>query len=379
MTQEGSTFKVPLTRIKNITPHNNADALEVAWVYGFQVIVSKNKYKVGDRVVYVPIDSILPHKLESKLFPEGSKIKLTNARVRQIKIRGLASQGMLIDPEDVRHVVNTDYVQDEHDIKDMLGITKYEPPTPKFQQINAGKPGLGRKQLAHPDFHSYNGIDNVKWYPDKFEDKQVIVQEKLHGTNCRVAKLPFRTNTLLKKVKKFLGLAPKYENLYGSNRVDITNASSYKGYYGEDIYGACLKKCDAFNKVKPNETVFGEIIGPKIQSGYEYGLKEHEFVIFDVKILDESTGKQTWMNPEEVEKYAKERGFKHVPVLYKGPFNLSLCKELSSGPSIFCPDEKVKEGVVIKNVEQYDIEGNKQALKMINEDYLANKNNTDHH
>src|SRR5271166_1293205 len=62
----GSTYKVPLTTIVNITPHTGADRLEMAWVYGFQVVVKKGQYKVGDKVVYVPVDSILPQWLEDK-------------------------------------------------------------------------------------------------------------------------------------------------------------------------------------------------------------------------------------------------------------------------------------------------------------------------
>lgn len=54
-----SLFKVPLTKIIDIKPHSNADSLELATVYGFQVIVKKGMYKVGDLVVYVPVRSIV--------------------------------------------------------------------------------------------------------------------------------------------------------------------------------------------------------------------------------------------------------------------------------------------------------------------------------
>jgi RNA ligase (TIGR02306 family) len=63
-------YKVPLTTILAINPHNNAERLEVATVYGFQVIVSKGTYRVGDLALYIPIDSILPERLEANLFPQ---------------------------------------------------------------------------------------------------------------------------------------------------------------------------------------------------------------------------------------------------------------------------------------------------------------------
>ena len=148
---------------------------------------------------------------------------------------------------------------------------------------------------------------------------------------------------------------------------------------GEDVYGAVLKKVDAFSKLKPNETVFGELCGPGIQKGYSYGLKEHDFAIFDVKVLNPD-GTQTWLSPDEVEAFAKERGFTMVPILYKGAFNKEMVYHLTKGPSEFNDkSERVREGVVIKAATNYSIEGNKQALKWVSEDYLADTTNTDEH
>lgn len=372
-----STYKVPYTTILAITPHNNAEKLEIATVYGFQVIIPKNVYKVGSKIVYIPIDSILPSNVEALIFGSDSKIKLTKSRVRQIRIRGLASQGMIVNPKNLESLVKLDGVNLETDLSAILGITKYEPEE-KGPSQTLGKPG-SRKQLAHPDFHSYNGLGNIKWFPDLFKDgEQVVVQEKLHGTNARAAKLPFRANTLLKKIKKFFGFAPAYENLYGSNRVDITNSNGYSGFYGDDVYGNVFKKLDVFSKIKPNEIVFGEIVGPGIQKGYAYGLKEHKFILFDVKRVNPD-GTQEWLDPVAVQQFAIQRDFSFVPVLYEGPYNKEFIQTLSTGASVFDPNEKVREGAVLKAIEGYSQGGNKKALKMINEDYLADTKNTDNH
>lgn len=375
--QEGSTYKVPYTKILDIQPHNNAERLEVATVYGFQVIVSKGRYKVGDKTVYIPIDSILPEKLEKKLFPEDSKIKLNNSRVRQIKIRGLASQGMLINPDEIADLVNPSYLTEEQDLKKILDVKKYEPPIKSVRL--QGPPGQRSKKTENPLFHKYNGLDNIKWFPNKFDEQtMVVIQEKLHGTNARASIMPYAANTLKKKILQFLRLAPKNENCYGSNNVEISAKSTYKGFYGEDVYGSVFSKLDVFNKIKLGESVFGEIVGPGIQKGYTYGLKEHTFVLFDVKVL-QPDGTQKWLNPAEVKAFAIERGFQFVPVVYEGPFNKELAYSLSRGPSVFDPKEKVREGIVIKAANDYSIAGNKQALKWVSEDYLNDPTNTDEH
>lgn len=376
--EDGSTHKVPLTTIVNITSHNNAESLEVAWVYGFQVVVKKGQYKVGDRVVYVPIDSILPQWLEDQLFPADAKIKLKNHRVRQIKIRGLASQGMLVDPADIASKVNPKYLQLEQDLKAILGITKFEPPQPGFAQT-MGKGKNRNKKHEHPLFHKYNGLENIKWFPDLFkEGEEVVVQEKLHGTNSRASVLPFRANTLRKKIMKLFSFAPEVEKCYGSNNVDISSATSYKGFYGEDIYGKCFQDMNIFDKIKLGEIFYGEIVGPGIQKNYDYALTKHTFVVFDAKIL-QADGKFRWLTPEEVEALCKERGLEFVPVLYKGPYNRELTYQMTFGPSQYDPKTKVREGVVIKARENYDVEGNKKALKWVSETYLADDKNTDFH
>jgi RNA ligase (TIGR02306 family) len=377
--KEGSEHKVPLTTILAINPHGNAERLQVATVFGFQVIVQKDRYKVGDKAIYIPVDSILPEWLEAKLFPADSKVKLHNHRIRQIRLRGLASQGMLIDPIDVSSKVNLKYIKLEQDLSAILGITKYEPPQPGFAQT-MGKGRNRNKKHEHSLFHKYNGLDNIKWFPDLFkEGEEVVLQEKLHGTNARVSVLPFEANTVKKKIKRFFGLAPQYELCYGSNNVDISAATDFKGFYGEDIYGQCFRNMGAFDKISRGEIVYGEIIGPGIQKNYDYSLKEHRFVVFDVKILQPDGKSFKWMNPEEVEKFCEQGGFECVPVLYKGPYNKELAYQLTKGNSVYDPKTKVREGIVVKAKDNYDIEGNKKALKWVSEDYLDDKTNTDNH
>lgn len=376
--ESGTVYKVPYTKILDVQPHSNAERLELATVYGFQVIVPKGRYKVGDKCIYIPIDSILPVNLEEIIFPPDSKVKLHHHRVRQIKLRGLASQGMLIDPSEVTSLANPDFFTDEQDLKSVLGIKKYQPPARRMPGP-AGVPGGRKKKGTHPLFHKYNGLDNIKWFPNKFkEGDQVVIQEKLHGTNARASILPFEANSIMKKIKKFLRLAPAIEQCYGSNNVEISAAKTYTGFYGEDIYGKTFANLGVFGKLKLGETVFGEIIGPGIQKGYEYGLKDHRFVLFDVKVL-QPDGKQKWLTPAEVEAFANERGFEYVPVVYYGPFNKELTYTFTKGASKYDPSVKVREGIVIKSADKYDIEGNKQALKWVSEDYLDDKSNTDFH
>ena len=235
-----------------------------------------------------------------------------------------------------------------------------------------------RKVDGDSRFRKYNGIDNLRWFPDLFKNQEVIAQCKIHGANARASKFPFLADTLFKKLLKFLRLAPKTVNLYGSNNVQISGKLMRNSYYQSDVWGQAMKKYDVFNKMKENESLFFELYGDSIQKNYSYGCKsgEHKLILFDVRILLPD-GTQKWLDPEECEAYAKERGFDFVPVLYRGIYNDQLAYELSKGPSVLCPEQKVREGIVIKKRFGYDNEQNKTALKLLNEDYLADKNNSD--
>jgi RNA ligase (TIGR02306 family) len=394
--EEESNFRVPLTTIKDIIPHPSADRLEIAIVYGFHCIVSKNQHKVGDKIFYIPIDAILPQNLEEYFFPPGSKIDRRSAkrRVRQIRIRSVPSQGMILREDEFEKAFpiknrswGLDFVE-EQDYASELGITKYEPP-----EVYHGEPNKEKKNrnkvTDHPDFHKYGGLLNVKWYPEKFKsDEMVHVTEKIHGSNSRASLLPYNANTLWEKayvwIRSLLKMEPLIEKCYGSNNVQLHNKARSGGYYTTDVYRTAFDKIGVHERLKCGETVYGEVIGwdgeKPIQKHYTYGIQkgECEFVLFDVKVIE--NGKHRWLNSDEVELFAKERGFNMVPCLYRGPYtSLDFMKQFSIGPSVYDPNTKVREGCVIKSLERYDEDGNKRALKLINEAYLDRHDNTDNH
>lgn len=382
-------FKVCFTKILEVVPHNNADALEIAKVYGFSVVIKKGSYNVGDFALYIPVDSVLPMKLETQIFGEGSKIKLNKGRVKQIRIRQFPSEGMLIDVAAVKQYLqaigvnaNMDFKL-EHDYAELLSVSKYEPPVAThLGEGSTDKTKKLRKGQDNPLFHKYNGLENLKWFPSLFQaDEEVVIQEKLHGTNARLGKLPAVADTLWKKFLKLIGMFPKFEVCYGSNNVDLTNRATYKGFYGDNVYAKAFQACKAEEKVKENEIIFGEIVCEGLQKNYHYGHRTPHFVLFDVKKYNEETKEFYWLSPDEVEQYAKERGFDMVPILYRGVFNKQLAYELTLGDSVYCPEQKVREGVVIKSKLKYNdisMSSNKRALKYISEVYL-DKDNSDFH
>jgi len=176
-----SSLICEVVKIKNITPHDNADRLEIIQVKGWSCISSKGKYKVGDEAVYIPIDSLIPFELSEKLGITGyltNKIKDTQGniiagRVKTVKLRGILSQGLIIDKEPEWKLGD--------DVREILKIEKYEPP-----ETGDGGCALKSKGFTqYPEFTGfpqYTNIENFKNFPDIFEeDEEVVILEKIHG------------------------------------------------------------------------------------------------------------------------------------------------------------------------------------------------------
>lgn len=365
-----STLKVEVLQIEKISEHPNADKLELAELKGWSCVIQKGKYKPDDKVVYFPIDSILPETLEATIFGKDSKIKLNKHRVRTIKLRGAISQGLVVPIEmcGFAHFA----VEVGQDVTKKLGVTKYEPPPPRFQ--GASNKNRSRRN-PNPNFSKYTSIENIKNYNKVFEPAdEVVITEKIHGTNFRAGWVKFDSNTLWKKFKGLLRLNPKYEFVYGSHNVQLSQQLLYSGWYDKNVYADKVVTHNLKEKLGPGQTVYGEIYGPNIQKGYGYGLKngQTKLIIFDVmqdkKYLDH-TG---------VRMFATLHSLDIVPTLYEGKISGVDLNWVVGGKSALCPDQKVREGVVIRSKEEARCHMGRKILKAINPEYLL-KEQTEYH
>lgn len=132
--------------ISEISSHSNADALEFVHVLGYKCIVPKGKFHVGNFVVFIAPDTILP----DDAWAAGFK-KYAQTRVRAVKIRGEYSFGIVVDPGETP--LNPGLYEGK-DVSEELNIQKYEAPTP--QELNAqGNLPFG---IFKTDENRYNGL-----------------------------------------------------------------------------------------------------------------------------------------------------------------------------------------------------------------------------
>ena len=92
-------------KIKDLTPIQDADRIELAHVLGWQCVVQKGKFHAGDPCVYFEVDSFLPLKPEFEFLRSSSYHRSDllgeGFRLKTMKFRGEISQGLVMPVAEV--------------------------------------------------------------------------------------------------------------------------------------------------------------------------------------------------------------------------------------------------------------------------------------
>lgn len=239
-----------IRRIDEINPIPDADAIEVATVGGWRVVVKKGEFAVGDLAIYCEIDSWIPSSI-APFLSKGNEPKEYNGvkgeRLRTIRLRGQLSQGLLL-PIDL-----TFFRDISTDLTETLGVQKFEPPIPA--QLAGEVRGMFPSIIPKTDQERVQNLsaELKEWCGLTFE-----ITEKLDGTSCtfyldadgelhvcsRNLDIKYNPDNTLWKIAERLNIATEMAN-----------------------YGA-------------NYAIQGEVIGEGIQ-GNKYQLKGQEFFMFD--------------------------------------------------------------------------------------------------
>lgn len=338
---------VEVCKIEKIYPHPNAEALELSQIKGWQCVVPIGKYRAGDLVTYIPIDSMIPvahadrwgitKYLSVKSVANEAGEEITAGRVRCARLRGEPSFGVIVDRED------PSWAEGE-DVKAHYGIFKYIPPL---------RTTAGDAETEHPLFVSYTELENLRNFPETLvEGEEVVVTEKLHGTNCRVGLIEGELMAGSKGVRR---KRPEEDAFAGNT------------YWFPFTLLAVKALVETEGARHRQYILFGEVFGSKIQD-LHYGHKgKLGFRAFD--ILADGKYLDTDLFLELCARYHVET----VPLLYRGAYALETIRTLSEGNTTLA-DSHIREGVVIKPaIERIDPKIGRTALKYIGDPYLFSK------
>ena len=165
--------------INGITPIEGADMIECVHVLGWQCVANKGEFQVGDKCVYMEVDSFLPVCDEFEFLRDTSfkqdEVLGAGFRLKTRKFRGQISQGMVqplsILPEGEYQVGD--------DVTEILGIRKWE----------VGETVLTNGTVLHRfpgDIPKTNEL-RVQSYPELIDEfkkvKSYYISTKMDGTS----------------------------------------------------------------------------------------------------------------------------------------------------------------------------------------------------
>ncbi len=314
-----------IQRIREIKSHTGADALELATVLGWQVVIKKGEFKPDDLVVYICIDTVLPER------PEFEFLRNKHFRIKPIRLRGEESAGICfplsILPDSAFGKIGEkdfDFVPKEgDDVTDILGIKHYEKPIPAEL--------VGQAVGMFPSFLIITDEDNLRTYPDAVPE--------MYG----------RPHYITRKDDGCSGTFFVNGGEFGvcSRRIHLKESET-NGFW------KMARKYDLENAIKKafpgeNIAVQGEVCGPSIQDNH-LGLTELELHIFN--LFDISS--RTYMSYDKLVEFCKTYNLTMVTLIEEGSAYGYTVEELVALASAQTyPNGFPAEGIVIRPKESF--------------------------
>lgn len=315
-----------IRKIDSIDPIEGADAIEVATVGGWKVVVKKNEFKVGELAVYFEIDSWVPNEL-APFLTKGTEPREYNGvkgeRLRTVKLRGQISQGLLLPLEPTCKNIESLLFEDL-DVSVPLNVQKWERPIPAqlAGQVRGNFPALVPKT-------DQERIQNLSKQFDKFMEDTWSVTEKLDGSSCTF----------------YLDDEDQFHVC--SRNLDLKedeNNSFWKTAKKYDIEGIMRR-----NSMK-GMAIQGEMIGEGIQ-GNQYKVVL-DFYVYDM--YNTRTGE--YILPSQLKAACERLGLNHVPILAEGVtlVGSSIQTILSEAEGKSRLNGSEREGIVFKSESVHD-------------------------
>lgn len=368
-----------------IKPIDGADNIELIGVLGWVLIAKIDEFKVGDKAVFVEIDSKCPADDERFAFLEKKHYKVKTMKFGKFKCfsQGLALP-LTLFPElsdrklgdDVTKELRITYSSEEDRKRKSNKVdpnAKYKamaarhkeffskPIIRKIMRYDIGRKLLflffGKKKDNPKQFPSWivktdeNRIENCPFYLESNEEW--VQTEKIDGTSCTYA------------VDRMKRGKNKFEFVVCSRNVRQADRDQ-ECYHDSNIYWELADKYN-IEKILIDYAIannYDRVVlqgeGTGSVQGNPYKLKKNRLFVFNLVV--EGVRKGT----REMAKFCDDNNLEHVPIInehYKTPDTMEEIKLQADGFSIINPKVK-REGFVYRSLD------GQQSFKNVSREYL---------
>lgn len=271
-----------ITTIHELRKHSNADRLQCATVFGNNVIVDLS-YKVGDRVIYFPVDgqvsaefaadNDLLRRKDKNGNPAGGYLDPDKRNIKALKIRGEKSEGLILPISVLSKYVNVQSLKDGDKISVLNGheiCRKYIPNqnqnssrTKTKEKAYQNKKVRQEPVFTYEYFKQHAETEQLAYNQDAFRPGDIcVITLKIHGTSQRTANTLATHMVYPGKIAKLFGAKPKevkeYKVVSGTRRVVSKREDG--GFSGDNMFRQ--KYHDFFaSKLPKGMEVFYEVAG----------------------------------------------------------------------------------------------------------------------
>lgn len=374
--------------IAEIRPIKNADKIVAARVMGWDVVVKKDEFQVGDKVVFFEIDSFLPIE-DQYLFmgePTSNPIatitggRTMGYRVHTMKMRNQISQGLVLGLNSFKNESELQTLEVGYDLTQQLNVDKYDKP-----EVEGS---LGKMSGGFPT-HIVSQTDELRMQSDQTDANALVGQS-------------FYTSL------KYDGTSVTITKEHGKVSISTRNNMLKDGSLVHEL----LQSTDTWEKLSayPDDfAIQGEFYGPGIQSN-RIGVSQKRFAVFnyvknrnrqnlldmisfatenhlelvDLKIVT-GTDEDLTKIKTAIKAYNKVRQLlKQVDLEYGkaampmpefkvGTFDWSIDEAVNISSELkYNQNQKRAEGMVVRTLNPFP--GNEISFKVLNNKYLLKNN-----
>ena len=299
-----------VVKIGEILPIEGRDRIVKTMVNGLSIVIGKDEFQTGDVAVYCANETQL-HELflhlnsmyddkELNIDKEKKGYINKHGRVRIVKLGGVPSYGILLNPTSIATFLNepvevvSEYLrnhvnEDFDEINGEIFCKVYVPPVKHVnRQLSKSErrdKKLARfKMLIEGSFRQHYDTAQLAKNMHLFSPSDsVYISNKLHGTSAIFANILTNvpTNWFKRMWRKLFGkneYDQKYNIVYSSRNVIknefINPKQKAGGYYSDDVWGHWAEKLSTY--IPKDLCIYCEIVGytpngTPIQKGYDYG------------------------------------------------------------------------------------------------------------
>lgn len=308
--------------ISNIENIPDANVIRKASVLGWKTVIKEGQFQIGDKCIFVEIDSVFPDR------PEFADFLKRGNRLKSIKLKSQISQGVCLPLS----LLPVDEYNVGDDVTEILGITKYDPPIPA--QLSGMVKGNFPSFCPKTD---ENRIQSCSDFLDRYKNQSFYISEKCDGSSV-----------------SFI----KHENNFGvcSRNLELKETE-------DNTLWKLARKYNIENKLPNGFALQCEVIGEGIQKN-PLKLKGQDIYIFYVFDII----KYQYLNLDDMVKFVNDMGLKTVPIIDTNfilNHSVEQIIEMANGNSLICKDSE-REGLVFRLNNNTD----KISFKSISNKYL---------